>query len=706
MNIRSQIKQILTQKENRRYEKLLSARQMTYEQWIRQKEAEDAGELALWQKKAGKTIPQNVSSTEAKILFRCFVSPEGALAENALLQIAQYFHEHPETQIVYGDEDALEHGVRKSPWFKPDWSPDLLESCFYFGSVVAAREKLVQRLEKAHDPHYSGSGLQTLCTRTEKLVTLTADTLAVVYEIEDMAAYEKWVYRAVSWGGGWTTGYIDRNEAVGHIAKILFHCKSEEGQKKYLETSDFLQDMQKVPLRDFRDTWMTSCAEQSEEDFYKKETILSVVIPSKDHPEMLEQCIRGCCKGIEGIKTEIIIVDNGSNRDNKCYIEELIRELKQELKIKIIYLYQPMDFHFSMMCNMGAKRASGWFLLFLNDDVELVDSSTILRMGALANRDWTGAVGIKLYYPESNRIQHAGITNLPMGPVHKLQFLSDTESCYFDANRGLRNVMAVTAACLMVDKAKFDSIGGFSEELPVAFNDVDLCFSLYELGYHNVCINDIYAYHHESLSRGDDESVEKRERLMAERDKLYARHSELEGVDSYYSEDLNREGLDTRIRPAYETAGNRIQQVIGKLSTISLQGYREDACVLLRVESLRDGNLQGYSVVLGDNNACYDKRIILIKEQVLQEENTASGEQNKTNVIYGIATEGQYRSDLVENMSDQMNVGLSGFWVKISKETLARIPKGRYRVGMTVRNRVTGLKLFNKSNCYLINTAD
>lgn len=727
MNIRSLVKQILTQKENRKYEKLLAERRMTYDKWIRQKETQNFQDLRKLtgdeSTDVAKGILREKSADEVQVssgrktLFRCFIPSEGMLAENALAMTAQYFQEHPEVKILYGDEDVLEDGVRKCPWFKPDWSPDFLESCFYFGSVVAVREELIQHMEEAYAPQYSGYLIQAFSAGAEKNVFVTSDYEVRLYEIRDFQAHEKWVYQCVLCAGA----FARYSDSVGHIAEILFHCKSEEQQKKYLRASDFVKDIQMKYLRDFKDGWKMNSTNHSEDSNNINLPTISAVIPSKDQPVILERCIRSFCMAARDYKTEIIIVDNGSNKDNKCYIEELTENLKQEQKIKILYLYQPMEFHFSRMCNLGAKHASGRHLLFLNDDVELFNPEVVARMGALSDRPWTGAVGLKLFYPDSDRIQHAGITNLLMGPVHKLQFLSDEQSYYYNANRGQRNVIAVTAACLMVEKEKFVEAGGFTEELPVAFNDVDLCFSLFEKGYHNVCINDMYAYHHESFSRGDDESVEKRARLMAERDKLYARHPRLEGVDPYYSRYLNREGLDIRIRPAFESAGNQMQLVAGILSKGSVQGYREDPCVHLRVESLREGILQGYCVVLGDNNACYERKLLLIQEpaeeQKVQNPGSHGSEhsdkqkhiqkhmQKKVNetIIYTVDIAGQYRSDLAENMQDQMNVALSGFWLEISKEALTGIPKGRYRVGMAVRNKVTGLKLYNKSNCYFIN---
>ena len=238
----------------------------------------------------------------------------------------------------------------------------------------------------------------------------------------------------------------------------------------------------------------------------------------------------------------------------------------------------------------------------------------------------------------------------------------------------------------MVKTDRFAEAGRFSEELPVAFNDVDLCYTLGEQGYWNVCMNHVHAYHHESLSRGGDESEEKLARLRRECRKLYERHPGMEGKDRFYSIHLHRDGLDTKVRPAYETAKNRIQGA--HIERYDGKEYRQDNCVLLRIESLRDGILQGYCVVLGDDNTCYDKKLLLLGQDECP--------------LWQISMDGQYRPDLAENMPDQKNVGLCGFWMKISREDFpaGKLAEGKYRVAVGVRNRVTDLRLMNNSNCY------
>lgn len=659
---RSLAKQMLTGQQNRRYERQLQDRRISYNAWVEEQESRRDKERK--EDVAGSNPPQLVY----------VIASEGKLSERAFRVCGRYFTEHPECQLAYGDEDVRHpDGERTDPWFKPEWSPDLFDYCPYFGSVVVLRRELWESVCA------SGSWNPEQKCNARKLWE-AADTAGYRVDLteEIWKRYMWWLSFSVTKAGGYLDRQIGQSrERVGHISEILFHCDKREEQDKFLQPVRPNREFWELLIRDFRDGYIGPGPGEA--------PVVSIVIPSKDHPDILEKCLRGCKRaGTRGLVCEAIIVDNGSTGENRRKIEALV-EREAETDFLIHYLYRPTEFHFSCMCNLGAAQAKGKFLLFLNDDVELCLPDTILKMAALADGWDTGAVGMKLYYPDSDRIQHAGITNLPMGPVHKLQFLEDDGCYYYGANRGLRNVLAVTAACLMVEEEKFDAAGGFTEELPVAFNDVDLCFTLYEQGYYNVCIEDGYAYHHESLSRGDDESVEKLRRLLKERDTLYRRHPALRDVDPYYPEGLGREGLDTRIRPAYETAGNQLQSVAGRLSTQDLIGYRRDDCLLLRVEQSREGIVLGYGVVLGDDNACYCFELLLMKEQEAPDART----------VFAVPLKGQYRPDLVENMPDQINVGMCGFWVKISKENLE---PGKYRIGMAARNRVTGTRLMNFGN--------
>lgn len=671
MGLKKLVKQVMTNKNNTRYKNALEARRTSYHDWITDFEA-----VGLKGRAPG-AMCRGDALAESEELYVLFQNPKGRLQEHAKEWIQMWFEAFPEALIIYGDEDVWAGETeRRSPRFKPDWSPDLFDTEFYLGNLVAVRKSWFENVAKdtwENDVRRPGEP-----------------------EREELAAYQSFVRHCVRLAGGYEKG--QGRKTILHIPRILFHSESEEN----------------------RDAWMryvgsvapgagTDCAGKTDgaadADREAKKGVpadrrLSIVIPSKDNPDLLEKCIESILRTTTDLQYEIVVVDNGSAPENRVQIEAKLKRVRQSgakgLTL-LLYHYEPMDFNFSKMCNLGARKASGELLFFLNDDVELAMEGTLRVMAQLASRPYTGAVGLKLLYPDAKtlkQIQHVGITNLPMGPVHKLQFCRDDREVVPGWNRGRHNALAVTAACLMVDKEKFQEAGGFAEELAVAFNDVDLCFGLYELGYENVCECDLFAWHDESYSRGDDESPEKLERLLAERAKLYTRHPDLdgtkkaEGADPYYSVFWNRDGLDTRIRPIYETLGNRVQQIAaGDLERTTKQDMstlREDKCLLVRVESaLEDGEgkglrITGWGVVLGDNNACYDKYLVF------------QGEESFVTLL-----QGQYRPDLTENMPDQENVGLSGYQILLEKGAL---PAGTYRLGMAAASRVGRVKLVNWSN--------
>ncbi|MCM1090790.1 MAG: glycosyltransferase [Butyrivibrio sp.] len=706
MGLKRVVKEFAYKVNNERYQEELAQRLVSYQKWV--EELENGAEVSAGAQ--GRTVESHGQTTESqgwvaeswgqaakpqgwiaeswgqtaesdKAWFVVLCNPRGVENVRARGWIADWFARCPETLMLYGDEDILD-GDRTAPYFKPDWSPDLFDDRFYLGGLVAVRRAWLDEC---------GEGLAERFAAMEQEEQSLRGT--VVSEEDFLRCREesqRLVRRAVELAGGYEKGQGRRH--IGHVPRILFHGENAESRETWMQYAEDVEGRNASGQYTNELEGRRTC-----------DTLLSVIIPSKDNPDLLATCIRSIPKAADGLCYEVIVVDNGSGREEKEKVTACLEEIRRgglEGLERVVYHYEPMEFNFSRMCNIGAEKAKGEQLLFLNDDVELVEQGCLRAMAGLAARPYVGAVGLKLLYPDGGigQIQHAGITNLPMGPVHKLQFCRDGQDYYFHRNKGRHNVLAVTAACLMVEREKLCEAGGFAEELAVAFNDVDLCFRLYELGYENVCECDYYAFHDESYSRGDDEAPEKLGRLLAERKKLYERHPELEGKDPYYSVYLNRDGLDTRIRPLYETAGNRVQEIkkVENLEEIEAGSREEqrlkawqDACLLVRVESALAGGengrslcLTGWSVVLGDNNACYDKFLVLKQETDMPK-------------YYVTVCLGQYRPDLVENMPDQTNVGLCGYMVELKEGVL---PKGVYQVGAVARNRVNNHAIANWSN--------
>lgn len=402
------------------------------------------------------------------------VKASGKLHEHAESLIAEWIAKQSGPDFIYCDEDCIDEktGERSHPFLKPEWSPDTLESFFYPGGLVVMKRELVERAVRE-------SGM------------------ACDFQSPDFL-YECAV----------------RAEAVSHLPLILYHSYEVCGYQ-YKRKHHATDRLQTVP--------------------YDRTQKISIVILSKDNPSMLERCVSSIRKYSGEAVTELIVIDNGSSRENTGKAEALSE------RFDFYYERIPMDFLYSSLCNIGASKASGSFLLFMNDDVEVpCENDFLLKMLEKASDPHTGAVGVKLLYPESGRIQHVGITDLAVGPSHKLATFLDDSDYYYGRNRYTYNVLAVTGACLMVEKQKFDEIGGFDEALYVSYTDVDLCTDLLERGYRNVVLNDIFLYHHESVSRGNDILDDaKRRRMNRERDYYYGKHPFLkEKGDPYYHRNL------------------------------------------------------------------------------------------------------------------------------------------------------------------------
>jgi len=230
----------------------------------------------------------------------------------------------------------------------------------------------------------------------------------------------------------------------------------------------------------------------------------SIIIPTRNHGQMLTRLINGLIKTAESFNQplELIVVDNNSDeRDTLDYLASMQLE-PPTCFANIQVLHYPDKFNFSAINNLAASKSRAQFLCFLNNDIEVIDSSWLQALHQPMTYDKTGCVGAMLYYPD-NTIQHAGVyldkdniaghlyKNLPRGASGNKDFLISEQS-----------VSAVTAACLLVSRSIFNEVSGFNESLKVAFNDVDFCLRIQQAGYKNVWTPHSQLYHHESKSRG------------------------------------------------------------------------------------------------------------------------------------------------------------------------------------------------------------
>lgn len=629
---------------NRCYDKYLKETERQkdcYRQWYLENEA--------WSKKPlrgnGDVPSVGMPGENADIIL--FLFSEGILADGAKECLAEFFRLHPEAELVYADEDRTgADGKRTEPWFKPVWSPDTFDSFCYFGNLAAVRRKWVAEysVEETKKPDF-------LRKVTEEI---TADYLGK--------------HRNVS------LGQIPANEENGPIRvldKVLFHVSGWSGEAGQ--------------------EWETRAREDAGPE---EAEAVSIIIPSRDNPLILEKCVRSI-REITRLEPraafyEIIVVDNGSGGENK----EKIQDLGKRYGFR--YVYRPMEFNFSAMCNLGAGEASGEFLLFLNDDIEVIHADWLEKLWRMARKSHVGAVGAKLLFPGGDLIQHAGVTNLDVGPAHKLLKADDKISYYHGQNRHNYDMIGVTAACLMVRGSVFDQAEGFYEGIQVSYNDVDFCFKLYELGYYNVLRNDVVLYHHESLSRGDDNlSEDKWRRLLSEKELLYQRHPGLRGYDPFYSRNLAQHTHVYGPNYQYEyEKRDRITPVRPWTRPEPLKWL--NPCLVVNVEHCRlqkklDINekndsfwIEGWSYVMGSDNALYDRKLLLL------------GDSGR---IYELPVLTRYRKDVADILPEQENVELSGFVCGIPVGTLER---DDYVIAMLARDLSSRVRLYARTGARLM----
>ncbi|MCM1174458.1 MAG: glycosyltransferase [Blautia sp.] len=623
------------------------------------------------------------------------VSGCGALAAGAAEKAAEWFRERENCLFAYTDEDYYwqDPANRMHPWFKPCWSPDTMLSFCYMGHLIIVRKSLCRGLlEETRGKLDSYADFYDLCLRLEERA---AEKKYGISHIEEVLFHN--CYEPDEAGQRRLAEAEEQGEDVLAAAETLLRAELERGKdmagcgasfhtvrKAALQRRGIRAELEAGADPDIYHV-VYEVPERDGPPAYGKNGMVSVVILSKDHPEVLEKCLSSFRDRTEYDCYEWIVVDNGSGPENRKRMEELQEEYG------FLYLYEPMEFNFSAMCNLGASRAQGEYLLFLNDDIEIIQKDWLRIMAGQAGQPHTGAVGAKLWYTGSDAIQHAGITNLAIGPSHKLITFIDNKCYYYGRNQVTYDVIGVTAACLLIERRKYREAGGFEETMKVAYNDVDFCFKLTEAGYYNVLRNDAVLYHNESLSRGlDEEDWGKWERLLREKENLYARHPGMRGWDGFYHKSL----IDNASRYAcnfkFDYEDNLKTTELFSADAGNLAGARKGYLQLTvdRAEEQHKIHLEepdimllmGWSYLPGEDNAKYTRNIVF---------------QGDDGSFYRAVPNPWLREDVEAILSGQVNISLSGFTLRVKKE---KLHSGVWRIGMLAADENTGQQFLTWSD--------
>ncbi|MEE3935539.1 glycosyltransferase family 2 protein [Pseudomonas viridiflava] len=436
--------------------------------------------------------------------FIVLMDNDDALPEHALFWVAKTINKYPDAAIIYSDEDKIdEQGVRSAPYFKTDWNPYLFRSHNMISHLGVYRKALVERVGKFR-LGMEGSQDYDLALRCSEQV----DSAQII-----------------------------------HIPRVLYHWRMHAGstamsgdEKPYAQNAG-----QKALDEHLKRSGIAGHAELLDFGMYRvhydlpeRKPLVSLIIPTRNAYALVRQCIESIRHKTLYPNYEIILVDNGSDDPQSLHYFELLSQLKG-----ITVIRDDGEFNYSAINNNAVEQANGELVGLINNDIEVISPEWLDEMVSLALQPNAGAIGARLWYPD-NRLQHGGVIMGPLtlaGHAHKM--LPRGHHGYFGRASLIQGMSAVTAACLIVKKSVFQEVGGLNEnDLKIAFNDVDFCLKIMDAGYQNVWTPNADLYHHESATRGIEDTPEKVKRFMSEVVYMQTKWKDVIANDPFYNPNL------------------------------------------------------------------------------------------------------------------------------------------------------------------------
>lgn len=426
-----------------------------------------------------------------------FFSDENIIFEpNFLYENIKRLNSDQNIDLLYCDEDELDsNSLRKNPKFKPNWSPETLLSTNYINHGFY-RLDLIKNIGEFKSEY---------------------DLLLKISDSINLAK-------------------------VSHIEQILYHVNNLNDKNSCEINLEVLRErMQRINI-------LATVEDGLVENTYRiKRKIrnnpkVTIIIPTKDKADYVKRCVSSIESKTktEGFSYEIVIVNHESKDQETLNYFDSIRNAYTILDYS-------GDFNYSKINNFAVQNTQSDYLLFLNNDTEVINEEWLYEMLQIFEEKNIGAVGAKLLF-ENNTIQHAGVyIHEHATGGHIYRGLREDTPGYMNRIKIVNNVSGVTAACLLIKREVFEMVGGFDENLVVAFNDVDLCLKLLDRGYRNVYTPYSQLYHYESMSRGGEDSWTKIQRFNKEWSLMIERwkNSKFVKHDQYYNQNLSFSNSDS-----------------------------------------------------------------------------------------------------------------------------------------------------------------
>ncbi len=420
--------------------------------------------------------------------YLALLDHDDELRPHALLEMAEAIAREPSLELLYSDEDKLDrHGRRFDPYFKPDWNLDLLRSQNYVCHLSVIRTARVRGVG-GFRPGFEGS-------QDHDLVLRCSEGL-------DPAR-------------------------IRHLPKVLYHWRAIEGSTALSRDA---KDYAGAAGARAVDEHLARChpgarAEELSHGHYRVRWPMpdpaprvSLLVPSRDRADLLQTCVESLLERTDYPAFEVVVIDNGSSEPDAL---ACLERLRHRQGVRVLRFDAP--FNYSAINNWAATRCDGELIGLVNNDIEVITPGWLREMVSHAVRPEIGAVGAMLYYPD-DRIQHAGVVLGIHGvAAHVYSGMPRGYPGHGGRARVAQQLSAVTGACLVVRRELYERVGGLDESLQVAFNDIDFCLRLRQAGCHNLWTPFAELYHHESASRGAEDSEQKRARFAGEVDTMLQR---------------------------------------------------------------------------------------------------------------------------------------------------------------------------------------